>query len=100
MWNDTEFPLAVFFTFRCYGTWLHGDERGSIDRHQNIYGTPRLPNNPNWKQSNQEQLQYAPVTLNAARRKIGHARRARNLLKAALGTNRFECSHQSRSCGN
>jgi len=40
MWNDTEIPLAVFFTFRTYGTWLHGDERGSIDRNNNLYGVP------------------------------------------------------------
>ena len=32
MWNDTDIPLAYLISFRCYGTWLHGDERGSIDR--------------------------------------------------------------------
>src|SRR5438093_13756827 len=31
MWNDTDLPLGYLITFRCYGTWLHGDERGSID---------------------------------------------------------------------
>ena len=25
-------PLAYFLTWTCYGTWLHGDERGSVDR--------------------------------------------------------------------
>ena len=25
-------PVAHFITFRCYGTWLHGDERGSVSR--------------------------------------------------------------------
>jgi len=29
MWNDTDLPLGYLITFRCYGTWLHGDERGS-----------------------------------------------------------------------
>jgi len=43
MWNDTDIPLAVFFTFRCYGTWLHGDERG--DRNNNTYGSPRIAAN-------------------------------------------------------
>ena len=23
--DDNEFPLAYLITFRCYGTWLHGD---------------------------------------------------------------------------
>src|ERR1700747_68137 len=32
-----DIPLAYLITFRCYGTSLHGDEQGSIDRHQNQY---------------------------------------------------------------
>ena len=28
----TKIPLAYFITFRCYGTWLHGDSRSSVDR--------------------------------------------------------------------
>jgi hypothetical protein len=39
-------PLAYFIMFRSYGTWLHGDSRGSVDRLHNTYGTPRLPPNP------------------------------------------------------
>jgi REP element-mobilizing transposase RayT len=69
MWNDTESPLAVFFTFRCYGTWLHGDERGSIDRHHNTYGSPRIPVNDDWKTHNEIQLDRPPVELNARQRK-------------------------------
>jgi hypothetical protein len=40
MWNDTDIPLANLITFRCYGTWLHGDQRGSIDRFHNAYKSP------------------------------------------------------------
>ncbi len=47
--NDEHIPLAYFITFRCYGTWLHGDRRGSVDRFHNIYGTPRLPRTSNGK---------------------------------------------------
>jgi REP element-mobilizing transposase RayT len=35
-------PLAYFITFTCHGTWLHGDERGSVDREHNELGTPFL----------------------------------------------------------
>ena len=35
-------PLAYFSTFTTYGTWLHGDERGSVDREHNQVGTPWL----------------------------------------------------------
>jgi REP element-mobilizing transposase RayT len=68
MWNDTESPLAVFFTFRCYGTWLHGDERGSVDRNHNIYGTPRISPNKNWRKFNEQKINHAPVKLTAKSR--------------------------------
>jgi len=35
-----ELPLAYFLTLRTYGTWLHGDERGSVDAKHNCYNTP------------------------------------------------------------
>ena len=42
-WDDNEAPLAYLITFRTYGTWLHGDERTSIDRHgKNVYGAPKV----------------------------------------------------------
>jgi len=40
--RDDHIPVAFLITFRCYGTWLHGDPRGSVDRFHNIYGTPKL----------------------------------------------------------
>jgi REP element-mobilizing transposase RayT len=45
-WDDAEFPLAYLITFRTYGTWLHGDDRRSVDlRGQNVYGTPLVEPN-------------------------------------------------------
>ena len=45
-WDDSIFPLAYLITIRTFGTWLHGDDRGSMDRHgKNIYGAPRIPGN-------------------------------------------------------
>jgi len=47
-WDDNEFPLAYLITIRTYGTWLHGDERYSMDLHgKNIYGTPKISPNKN-----------------------------------------------------
>jgi REP element-mobilizing transposase RayT len=31
-------PLAYFITFHTYGTWLHGDEKGSVDPQHRFYG--------------------------------------------------------------
>ena len=33
-------PAGHFLTFRTYGTWLHGDARGSVDRFHNVPGEP------------------------------------------------------------
>ena len=41
--QDRSTPLAFLITFRCYGTWLHGDERGSVGRNgSNRYGEPQI----------------------------------------------------------
>src|SRR3990167_2439839 len=33
-------PFAYFITIRTYATWLHGDERGSIDPKHNLFNHP------------------------------------------------------------
>ena len=65
MWNDTDIPLALFLTFRAYGTWLHGDERGSVDRHNNLYGTPRIPPNEHFESISRARMKHEPVRLDA-----------------------------------
>ncbi len=69
MWNDTDTPLAYFISFRTYGTWLHGDHRGSIDRFHNRYRSPYLPSNERWHRYNQQQLKAQPLILEARQRK-------------------------------
>jgi hypothetical protein len=49
MWNNTDTPLAYLISFRSYGTWLHGDPRGSIDRFNNRYRSPYIKPNPQWE---------------------------------------------------
>jgi REP element-mobilizing transposase RayT len=65
MWNDTDVPLAYFISFRTYGTWLHGDERGSIDRHNNAYGTPKIPANEHWESISTNRMNTGAFFLNA-----------------------------------
>jgi REP element-mobilizing transposase RayT len=67
-WNDTGIPLVYLITFRCYGTWLHGDERGSVDRFHNIFDTPYLPTNEKWLEFNKSLLKHKPVELDKKRR--------------------------------
>jgi REP element-mobilizing transposase RayT len=68
MWNDTDLPLAYLITFRCYGTWLHGDERGSVDRSHNQYKSPYISPDEKWHRHNAGTLKCGPVALNAAQR--------------------------------
>lgn len=69
MWNDSV-PLGFLITFRCYGTWLHGDERGSTDRHNNAFESPHIPRNETWQKYNTETLRGSPVKLGPRERKV------------------------------
>ncbi|MFN6963678.1 MAG: transposase [Pyrinomonadaceae bacterium] len=69
-WNDTDIPLAYLITFRTYGSWLPGDERGSIDRFNNKYLAPRVAPNPILERQHRKKLKSNPVILNAAQRSV------------------------------
>jgi hypothetical protein len=61
-WNDTDVPLAYLITFRTYGTWLPGDERGSIDRFHNVFRSPRVAPNAIMEEQHKKKLKCPPVT--------------------------------------
>ena len=49
--HDRSVALAYLISFRCYGTWLHGDERGSVGRRtSNIFGQPKIKANAKLRQ--------------------------------------------------
>jgi len=63
-------PLAYLITFRCYGTWLHGDRRGSVNRRfNNRIGTPKRIPNSNLENFERNSLKNTPVTLDSKMRK-------------------------------
>jgi len=68
--DDNEFPLGYLITFRCYGTWLHGDTRGSMDRKHNVYGAPKLAANACLERSDSSQGKHFPIVLDAQQRKV------------------------------
>ena len=70
MWNDTDEPIGYLITIRTYGTWLHGDANTSVDRHNNIFGTPRVPPNARWQKHNRQEMTGEPVYLNARQRTV------------------------------
>jgi REP element-mobilizing transposase RayT len=69
--DDNEFPLAYLITFRCYGTWLHGDERGSCRRSSRVTsGALRIPARPGLESAEIGQLKHHPVRLNKRHRAV------------------------------
>ncbi len=70
-WDDNEGPLAYLITFRTYGTWLHGDERSSIDIHgQNVYGAPKVAPNKNLSALMTENQATDPFVLDGKQRGV------------------------------
>ena len=69
--QNRTWPLAHLITFRCYGTWLHGEERGSIDRRNyNRYGTPDMPANTKVLDDETAELKNPAIFLNRAQRDV------------------------------
>jgi len=66
--DEDHTPLGYLITFRTYGTWLHGDKRGSIDRRHNRYGAPLIAPNQNWLRHNERHLKSEPVKLSSKQR--------------------------------
>src|SRR5262249_46196625 len=63
--DNNEFPLAYLITVSSYGTWLHGDNRKSIDRHGlNVYGRKRRPPNANLRAVMRSNMKERSVILN------------------------------------
>ena len=70
-WDDNEAPLAFLITFRTFGTWLHGDERFSIDRHgKNVYGMPGIAPNENLKLIMSENFRGEDFKLDGQQRAV------------------------------
>jgi len=69
LWDDNEFPLAYLITIRTYGTWLHGDDRGSIDVHgKNKFGSPKIPGREKLKNRMRENLTDEPFIFDEKQR--------------------------------
>ena len=63
-------PLAYLLTFRTYGTWLHGDERGSVDRGHNQYGAPLLHPDPQRAAREANRMRHRPMELSETMRSV------------------------------
>ena len=96
--NEDHTPIAYLITCRTYGTWIHGDERGSVDRHHRRYGTPALPPSPRRKEIESRLLKQPAVLLDAVQtavieRAVRETCRLRhwNLWTLNVRTNHLHC---------
>jgi REP element-mobilizing transposase RayT len=67
MYSD---PLAYLIPFGAYGTWLHGDERGSVDRQHAAYETDLLRPNADREQQARGRMVAPPFVLDDLARTI------------------------------
>ena len=70
-WEDNQYPLAYLITIRTYGTWLHGDERETVDRHgKNVFGTERIAPNADFVAKMRANADSEPFVFNAEQRLV------------------------------
>jgi REP element-mobilizing transposase RayT len=56
-------PLALHITFGTYGTRLHGDRRGTVDRSMNKPGDPIIGFDEQWMRTETRLLKFPAVRL-------------------------------------
>lgn len=66
------FPIAYFITFSTYGTRVHGDNRGTVDRAHNTYGTPTLDHDPVREGEERHRMRQRDFILNPEQRASVH----------------------------
>ena len=66
--NPHGIPLAYLITFTTYGTWLHGDKRGSVDSKHNQFGTAFLEEDFHRERNEFHSLKHSPVYLSPEQR--------------------------------
>jgi REP element-mobilizing transposase RayT len=69
--DERSVPKGYLITFRCYGTWLQGDERGSVDRRfYNRLGVPKIRPDEDRVRRQSKLLEYEPYFLGPQERSI------------------------------
>ena len=69
-YNPLNVPLAYLITFTCYGTWLHGDKRGSVDELHNQFGEEFLEEDAQREREEFHRLRHLPIYLSQEQRGV------------------------------
>jgi len=65
-----HYPLAYHITFGTYGTRLHGDVRGTVDRRLNQPGDPIIGAEPDWEFMELNKLRFPPRVFDFQQRQL------------------------------
>ena len=69
--QERSIAKGYLITFRCYGAWLHGDERGSVDRrYYNRYGGAKIKSDLETQARKASLLKSESFFLGAAERQV------------------------------
>jgi len=63
-------PLAYLITFSTYGSCLHGDDRGSVNKRHNIPGTEVIQSNKGLNLKEKTLMKYEMYSMDGVSRKI------------------------------
>ena len=66
-------PLAYFLTWTTYGTWLHGDRRGSVDRMNACHGMEYHAPAHVWRRDSKARLKHPVKVLSDGERELVEA---------------------------
>jgi len=64
----SEFPPAYLITFHTYGTWLHGENKGSVDREHNHLESDLVPANKQRVEAMQQKMSGEAMLLDQLQR--------------------------------
>lgn len=71
IYEENEFPIAYLLTFRTFGTWLHGDARGSNQRSRDSrFGTIKIDPNVPLNETMADEIEQQSVILDSNQRNL------------------------------
>ena len=71
IYEENAFPIAYLLTFRTFGTWLHGDERGAFQRSRDSrFKTITISPNVPLRGKMLSEIRQKPIVLSVRQRDI------------------------------
>ena len=62
--------MNYLITFACYGSRLHGDPSGSVDRRQNVPGSRLIEADPDRVMAELRRMDQPPYRMDESRREV------------------------------